>query len=326
MTRRPAGEGPAAPDGRRPGRAARARARRLPPPLPQREGLDPIHVRAPRPGPALEILASRLPALLAPGATDLSLRFARGEIVRADASVLAADTPIHEGEEIWLHRELAPEDVPDIPLPILLQDAHLLVLDKPHDMATMPRGAHILASALVRLRRLTGIETLTPLHRLDRRTAGVLAFGIRPQERAAYQGLFARGEVTKEYRARVHAPPGEMPVVGERFTMRDRLVRERGMLQTRVEPGEPDAFTEVQVLDAADGFLDLALLPRTGRTHQLRVQLSHRGMPILGDDLYPRVRRPGPADPPLALLSRRLAFTDPITGQRRELLSTRRVP
>src|SRR5690625_6997950 len=56
-------------------------------------------------------------------------------------------------------------------LPIFLhRDDHLLVLDKPHDMATMPRGAHVLSSALVRLRRATGITTLSPLHRLDRRS------------------------------------------------------------------------------------------------------------------------------------------------------------
>src|SRR5690606_3818412 len=110
------------------------------------------------------------------------------------------------GDELWFHRELRAEEVPEVELPVLLRDEHLLVLDKPHDMATMPRGAHVLSSALVRLRRRTGLVELSPLHRLDRRTAGVLAFGVRAQERAAYQGLFARGEVDKEYRARVRAP------------------------------------------------------------------------------------------------------------------------
>ena len=62
------------------------------------------------------------------------------------------------GDELWFHRELRPEAIPDVELPVLHLDDHLLVIDKPHDMATMPRGAHVLASALVRLRRETGIE------------------------------------------------------------------------------------------------------------------------------------------------------------------------
>lgn len=330
----PAPDGPAPGPGRsgtgaRPGRAARRRLRRPAPPLPQREGLDPLRVRLETGGRALEALAARLPALRDPAATDLALRFARGEIVRASGRPVAADEELVPGAELWLHRELAPEHVPEVALPILLHDEHLLVLDKPHDMATMPRGAHIRSSALVRLRRLTGIETLTPLHRLDRRTAGVLAFGIRPEERAAYQGLFARGEVEKEYRARVQEPPGEDGrawAPGEAFTLHDRLERSRGALQTRVVPGEPNALTHVQVLGSAPGVRDLALLPRTGRTHQLRVQLAHRGAPILGDDLYPQVRTIGPEDPVLHLLALRLAFRDPITGAPRELVSRRRVP
>lgn len=308
------------------GRAARRRMRRPPPPLPQREGLDPIRVRAPQDGPALEVLAARLPALRDPRATDLALRFARGEIVRADGAPLAGHESVAAGEEIWLHRELAPEDVPELPLPVLLHDEHLLVVDKPHDMATMPRGAHVLSSALVRLRRRTGLVELSPLHRLDRRTAGVLAFGVRAQERAAYQGLFARGEVDKEYRARVRAPDDPAWRPGAELILRDRLERRRGQLQTLVVPGEPNALTRVRVLGEGPGTLELALFPRTGRTHQLRVQLASRGAPILGDDLYPQVRPIGPEDPPLHLLALRLSFTDPLTGRRRELRSARRVP
>lgn len=298
---------------------------------------------------AIESLLSRFPALGDPKATPLRERFERGEIVRADGAAWAADDPSEPGDELWFHRELREETAPEVDLPILHHDDHLVVVDKPHDMATMPRGAHVLSSALVRLRRSTGITTLSPLHRLDRRTAGVLAFGVRPEERSAYQELFARREVHKEYLARARpategalagsaappgptgssAPPGptgsmDAPVplrVGEHVVLRDRLVKERGDLLTRVVAGEPNAITEVEVLSwAAGGTATLLLRPLTGRTHQLRAQLSHRGMPILGEDLYPSPRTP---EGHLQLVARTLAFTDPVTGQERLFTSKR---
>lgn len=322
------------------GRAARRRARRAAPPLPQRHGLDPVRWKvgptdaadAPR---ALDALAARFPALLDPAATALASRFDAGDVVGVDGRAWSASDPVGPGDELWFHRELRDENV-DGPDPrILLHDDHLLVVDKPHDMATMPRGAHVLASALVRLRRATGIETLAPLHRLDRRTAGVLAFGVVPAERAAYQGLFARGEVRKTYLARVEAS-GTVQIprgAGERFTMRDRLEKTHGQLQTRVVPGEPNALTEGEVLQAADAGVGAAgaggasivlrLHPLTGRTHQLRAQLAHRGAPIAGDDLYPHAV---PATAPLALLSQKLAFTDPVTGRDRAFRSEQELP
>lgn len=273
---------------------------------------------------ALEALLARFPALADPGATALAARFATGEIVDADGRAWGVEDPVRPGDELWFHRELRPESIPDVELPVLHQDDHLLVIDKPHDMATMPRGAHVLSSALVRLRRETGIETLAPLHRLDRRTAGVLAFGIRPEERPAYQQLFADRDVDKEYEALV-APTAACTLAlaaGERTVLRDRLVKERGELRTQVLPGEPNAETVLEVLSTReDDVRHLRLAPRTGRTHQLRAQLAARGAPILGEDLYPD---PVPeSGMPLQLLARRLAFEDPLTAEPREFTSAR---
>ena len=320
-------------EGRGPGRAARRRARRLPPPLPQRDGLDAVRWLVPRDapvGPAASMLLARFPALADPSATPLAERFAAGEVVDARGRAWAADDAVGAGDELWFHRELRPEEVPAEPLPILFRDEHLLVIDKPHDVATMPRGAHVLASALVRLRRDTGIEQLVPLHRLDRRTAGVLAFGVRPEERSAYQQLFARREVDKRYAALVLPGPGcTLPrTVGERAELADRMEKRRGELTARIVPGAPNAHTELEVLAAGDSEGDgpakdrallLGLRPRTGRTHQLRLQLSSRGAPIAGEDLYPEPS-PEPAGP-LQLLARSLAFTDPVTGGTREFRS-----
>lgn len=306
-------------------------------------------------GPAARMLLARFPALADPAATPLAERFAAGEIVDHRGRARAAGELVGPGDELWFHRELRPEAVPTDPLPILFRDEHLLVIDKPHDVATMPRGAHVLSSALVRLRRTTGIEHLVPLHRLDRRTAGVLAFGVRPEERSAYQQLFARREVDKFYEALVLPGPGcSLPsAAGERAELADRMEKRRGELTARLVPGEPNALTELEVLavhvtgeggaredgtvergravggraegdssavgPAEAGALLLGLRPRTGRTHQLRLQLSSRGAPIAGEDLYPE-----PCAEPeglLQLLARTLAFTDPVTGQAREFRS-----
>lgn len=320
-------------------------------PLPQRCGLDAVRYVV---GPSLparsahDRLLDRFPALGDPAATPLWRRFARGEVVRADGTPWQADEMTTTGDALWFHRELRPETVPDMDLPILQQDDHLLVVDKPHDMATMPRGRHVLASALVRLRQQTGLEQLSPIHRLDRRTAGVLAFSVNAHERAAYQGLFARRQVDKTYQALVLAEPGSaLPArPGEQMVLRDHLTKPCGSLQVQVAAGAPNAVTEVEVLavhdaprqlngprprhgpepsprESAPRLLELRLRPLTGRTHQLRVQLAARDAPIIGDDLYPVVRPEESADGPLRLLAERLAFTDPLTGHPRSISSTR---
>ena len=315
------------------GRAARRRANRLPPPLPQRDGLDPVRWQlppdAPRSTPALDALQQRFPALADPAAAPLAQRFAAEEIVDARGRAWSAGDPVGPRDEMWFHRELPQEEVAEVELRILHRDEHLLVLDKPHDIATIPRGVHVLGSALIRLRRATGLEALVPLHRLDRRTARVLAFGIRPEERSAYQQLFARQEVDKEYEALLVLGPGtSLPTaVGERAVLRDRLDKRRGELTTRVLDGPPNAETALEVRAAGEGLLQVRLHPRTGRTHQLRAQLAARGAPILGEDLYrPAQDPPPPADAggpdlPLQLLSRTLRFADPHTGVRREFTS-----
>ena len=320
------------------GRAARRRANRLPPPLPQRDGLDPVRWQlppdAPRSTPALDALQQRFPALADPAAAPLAQRFAAGEIVDARGRAWSAGDPVGPRDEMWFHRELPQEEVAEVELRILHRDEHLLVLDKPHDIATIPRGVHVLGSALIRLRRATGLETLVPLHRLDRRTAGVLAFGIRPEERSAYQQLFARGEVDKEYEARTLPELGSsLPSTpGTVQTLRDHLVKRHGELTAQVLEEPPNAESEVELLEVeGEGVHRFGLRPRTGRTHQLRLQLASRGAPILGEDLYWPAHRPlpparlWPQGLPLQLLARTLAFRDPITGEQREFRSTGRL-
>jgi tRNA pseudouridine32 synthase / 23S rRNA pseudouridine746 synthase len=283
-----------------------------PAPLPVRDGLGPARVRL-RGGSVLAELTARF----GPAARSKVLA---GEVVDADGAVVDDATVLPAGSAVYLYREL-PDEVPvPFEIPVLHRDADIVVVDKPHFLATMPRGRHVAQTALVRLRRELGLPELSPAHRLDRLTAGVLLFTTRREVRGAYQTLFARGSVRKTYLARAAVDPAlELPRV-----VRSRIVKRRGVLQAVCEPGVPNAETLVQ--SVSDGVYRLT--PHTGRTHQLRVHMASLGVPIEGDPLYPNIIDVAPDDfsTPLRLLAQRIEFHDPRSGVRREFVSRRPGP
>ncbi|HZG03678.1 MAG TPA: RluA family pseudouridine synthase [Streptomyces sp.] len=295
--------------------------RAVPPsPLPQRHGIDPVRLRLPATGPwttVREHLVDRLSAV-APALVDAMLR--EGRVWGVDGPV-APDAPYVPGAYLWFHREL----VPEVPVPyaveVLYRDDTLVVADKPHFLATTPRGRHVTETALARLRRDLGLPALSPAHRLDRLTAGVVMFTVRPEHRAAYQNLFRDRLVRKEYEAVApYDPELELP-----RTVRNRIVKERGTMAAREVPGEPNSESRIELLEHRGGLGRYRLVPLTGRTHQLRLHMSGLGVPILGDPLYPRLVERAPDDfrRPLQLLARTLEFTDPLTGRVRRFTSRR---
>ncbi|MET7292722.1 RluA family pseudouridine synthase [Streptomyces griseoloalbus] len=299
------------------------RRRPAPPaPLPQREGVDPVRVRLPA-GEQWATVRDHLVQRLSAGAGVVDGMFAAGLIVGADGRAVPADTPYAPGLFVWFHREPAAEVPVPFPLEVVHRDEHIVVVDKPHFLATTPRGSHVTQTALARLRRELGVPNLSPAHRLDRLTAGLVLFTVRPEERGAYQTLFRDRLVHKEYEAVAPYDPAlELP-----RTVRSRIVKERGVLTAQEVEGEPNALTRVELVDhRADGLGRYRLVPGTGQTHQLRVHMNTLGVPILGDPLYPEVTGPVPAGDfrrPLQLLARTLEFTDPVTGVEHRLTSGR---
>ncbi|WP_297825047.1 pseudouridine synthase [Mycobacterium sp.] len=281
-----------------------------PAPLPVRDGLGPARVRL-RGGGVLAELTGRFGA-------QARAKVLAGEVVDADGAVIDGATVLPAGASVYLYREL-PDEVPvPFDIPVLYRDDDIVVVDKPHFLATMPRGRHVAQTALVRLRRELGLPELSPAHRLDRLTAGVLLFTTRREVRGAFQTLFSRGLVRKTYLARAAVDAAlELPRV-----VRSRIIKRRGHLQAISEPGAPNAETLVE-LSSPDGLYRLT--PRTGRTHQLRVHMASLGIPIEGDPLYPNVIDVAPDDfsTPLRLLAQRIEFTDPRTGVPREFVSRR---
>ncbi|GHH48868.1 RluA family pseudouridine synthase [Streptomyces candidus] len=336
----------------------RPRRRPTTAPLPQRQGIDPVHLRfppfapgfadtpggagtPPAPGNADEAgtprapaaqrvpgsppvtarayLLSRLGAVAGHDTVDRMLR--SGAFVTADGTALAPDAPYVPGLSVWFHRDLAPEPSVPFPVAVLHRDDRLLVVDKPHFLATTPRGSHVTETALARLRRDLDLPALSPAHRLDRLTAGLVLFTVRPDVRGAYQTLFRDRQVHKEYAALARYDPA----VALPRTLRSRIEKTRGIVAAREVPGEPNSETGIELVDHKGDLGCYRLVPRTGRTHQLRVHMNSLGLPILGDPYFPQLTDPSPTDfrRPLQLLARVLEFTDPLTGVRHRFESRR---
>ncbi|MEU0168534.1 RluA family pseudouridine synthase [Streptomyces iakyrus] len=299
-----------------------------PSPLPQRHGVDPVRVRLPAAGTWRTVREHLVERLSGAGAGVVDGMFDAGRIVGADGRPVAADAPYVPGLFVWFHRDL-PEEVPvPFPLEVVHRDEHIVVADKPHFLATTPRGSHVAETALARLRRELDLPALTAAHRLDRLTAGLVLFTVRPEVRGAYQTLFRDRRVRKEYEAVAPYDPAlPLPRI-----VRSRIVKERGVLTAREVPGEPNAVSRVELVEHRDrpgepgGLARYRLTPATGQTHQLRVHMAALGLPILGDPLYPEVTAPVPAGDfrrPLQLLARSLEFTDPVTGEEHRFRSGR---
>ncbi|MFF9023328.1 pseudouridine synthase [Streptomyces eurythermus] len=299
--------------------------RRTPPPpapLPQRDGVDPVRVRLPVGGAWATVREHLVERLTGAGPGTVESMFAAGQVIDADGRAVPPDAPYRPGMYVWFHRELPAEVPVPFPVEVVYRDEHIVVADKPHFLATTPRGSHVAQTALARLRHELGVPTLTAAHRLDRLTAGLVLFTVRPEERGAYQTLFRDRRVRKEYEA---VAPYD-PSLALPRTVRSRIVKERGVPAAREVPGEPNAETRVELAGHRAGLGRYRLLPATGQTHQLRVHLAVLGVPILGDPLYPEVLAPVPAGDfrrPLQLLARRLEFTDPVTGAHHTFTSGR---
>ncbi|MFI1886666.1 RluA family pseudouridine synthase [Streptomyces jumonjinensis] len=299
----------------------RRRHRTPPSPLPQRDGVDPVRVRLPEDPEGVwatvyDHLVARYGAAI--GAERVGALFREGRIVSVRGAVDAGE-PYEAGRYLWFHRDFAAEEPVPFGIGVVYRDERLLVADKPHFLATMPRGRHITETAAARLRRELGMPGLQPAHRLDRLTAGLVLFVVRPEDRGAYQTLFRDRLVRKEYEA---VAPYD-PAVALPRTVRSRIVKERGVLAAYEEAGEPNSESRIELIEHRGGLGRYRLLPATGRTHQLRVHMNGLGLPILDDPLYPVVREEQPDDysRPLQLLAKALEFTDPLTGEPRRFES-----
>ena len=288
--------------------------------LPHRNGVSPSFVALPAAcsGNLLAFLAQRFPAI---DSNTWVARMERGDMLDDRGSVMTPDTPCRPHAKICYYRELAVETRIPFEEAILHVDDHLLVVDKPHFLPVTPSGRFLQETLLVRLRQKTGLADLTPIHRLDRETAGVMLFSHNPATRGLYQSLFQQRAVAKVYEALA----GVLDGVQFPLTYRSRMVDGTPFFRMQEVQGEANSETVITPLEQRGEHVLYLLKPVTGRKHQLRLHMASLGIPILNDAFYPDAL-PCKADDmssPLKLLARSIGFTDPLSGARRHFASLR---
>lgn len=209
-----------------------------------------------------------------------------GQIAKASYKLAPGDTI-----EVILpelpSREIAPED---IPLNVIYEDNDLIVLNKQADMIVHPargntHGTLVNALAFYSDELSSGLGEFRPgvVHRLDKNTTGVMIITKNDVAQWKVAKQFEHRQVKKEYLAivqgvpelsadRINAPLGVHPKVREKYAIRPLVGKE--------------AVTFYQVLEEFKGYSLVKCMPKTGRTHQIRVHLSYIKHPIVGDDMY----------------------------------------
>ena len=286
---------------------------------------------------------SRLDVFLAHHYTDVSRTFIRSQIVAGrvlvDGRRAKVAYRLHAGqlvEAFPFEQRPATPQAEDIPLDILFEDEDLAVVNKSAGMVVHPAKGHwsgTLTSALsFHFQSLSSVGGPTRpgiVHRLDRDTSGVILIAKNNKAHKNLAAQFEARTVQKEYWAIVHKIPDRD---------RDRIAlpigphphhREKMITGENIKQGKA-AETFYEVLERFQGFALMRAVPKTGRTHQIRLHLTHLGHPVLCDKLYGSRSQISTADLPRsveddsaseqvlldrqALHARKISITHPTTG------------
>ena len=282
--------------------------------LPTRDGVGPSCVGLPAGNwPTItDFLIERFPAI---SRSVWLERMVNHQVVDEFGGLVTPERPYPSHMRIYYYRAVDIEARIPFEESVLYQDDHLVVADKPHFLPVTPSGHYLQETLLVRLKNRLGIDTLIPIHRIDRETAGLVLFSVQPVERNAYQALFRDHAVTKHYEA-IASWRNDLILP---LTRKSRIVEDDPFFRQREVPGQPNSETHIDVIEVKGKQAKYLLSPVTGKKHQLRVHMNALGLPILNDRMYPPVAATPDDDhsSPLQLLARSIAFIDPVTGKTR---------
>ncbi len=204
-------------------------------------------------------------------------------VIRINGVVCPWNSLINPKSEIQLEWAVASSIAPEnIPLPIVYEDDWLLIIDKPAGMLVHPTTAQAqgtLANAVIYYYRQAGYtHAFHPVQRLDRNTSGLLAIA----KLSSIQHVLTKQNLRRRYLAIVDGTPEAAS-----GSIRVPIARHPDSIILRIaSPSGQDAVTHYRVLQSFPSASLLQLELETGRTHQIRLHLSHIGHPLLGDDLY----------------------------------------
>lgn len=250
-------------------------------------------------------------------------RMKDGLVFDADRTTLDVSSPYQSNSFIYYFKRVQSEERIPFKEKIIYQDDHLLIADKPHFLPVTPGGHYLEETLLVRLKRVTGIDTLSPIHRIDRETAGLVAFAKLPEDRNEYQALFRDRAVKKVYEA--IAPYKEDLVNRFPIHYQSRIEESDVFIQMHEVSGEPNSESTIDLIEVSGSWAKYQLLLGTGKKHQLRLHMSALGLPIKHDQIYPDLQPHVVVGKdftqPLQLLAKELSFIDPITSLNHSFLT-----
>jgi 23S rRNA pseudouridine1911/1915/1917 synthase len=259
-----------------------------------------------------------------------------GHVQVAGRTIVEPKYPVKPGEAVTVAAppaEPAEPEAQNIPLEVLFEDDHLIVVNKPAGMVVHPAAGNpdgTLVNALIAhcgdsLSGIGGVRRPGIVHRLDKDTSGVMVAAKTDAAHAGLAGLFAAHDIDRMYLALVRGAPVRPRGVIEGAI--GRHPKDRKRMAVRREGGKPATthYRVVRRFGEAASLLECTL--ETGRTHQIRVHLAHLGHPVIGDPVYGPRRGGAPKGldekgrgavqvfPRQALHAARLGFAHPVTGE-----------
>ena len=196
---------------------------------------------------------------------------------------------------------------------IVYQDKDIIVCVKPPRVLSTDEPGGV--PDLIRQELGDPNANVRTVHRLDRTVSGLMVLARRSKAAAELSRQIREGKFQKEYVAVIHGSPAE-----DRGELRDLLLRNKQERKTYIvtEPGKDvqEAILDYQVLKRTEDMSRVRIQLHTGRTHQIRVQFSGRGWPLVGDRKYSTMED----DCEIALWSYRLAFKHPYSGKSMEFI------